>query len=274
MTNTDIKPLMVADKLYLTAPIFVPDDRQLLSNPRRFLSDLYLSRTKRGVTTILRGISFTLNPGDRLGLIGANGAGKSTLLRMLAGIYAPSDGELTINGSTHGLFDIAMGMIQEATGLENIYLRGLQMGLSVAEIQARVTHIAEFAEIGDAIDKPFGTYSTGMRLRLAFAIATMVDPDILLLDEWIGAGDERFRRKAKRRMDELVENSRGLIIATHNLNLMKSLCTHGLVLHGGQVVMSGTVSEAYEYYEAKIKPVAGRGAPIAEPDGDETFNAE
>jgi len=247
------KPLIEAKDVVLTAPVIVPEDRKLLSSPTRFLTDLYFARTHRGNVTLLRDISFTLNPGDRIGLIGGNGAGKSTLLRVLAGIYFPSGGSLAINGTVHGLFDIAMGMSPEATGLENIYLRGLQMGLSIAEVRANVPAVTEFTEIGPAIDKPFGTYSAGMRLRLAFALATMIKPDILLLDEWIGAGDENFRRKAQVRMEQIVEDSRGLVIATHNRRLMKQLCTHGIVLRGGTIVMSGDVDEAHDYYEAQIR---------------------
>lgn len=254
MNNDDETPrfLMEAKGLVLRVPIFRPDDRKLLSNPARFLTDLYFSRTRRGVVTILEGVSFTIRPGERLGLIGANGAGKSTLMRLLAGIYYPTEGSLIVNGTAKGLFDISLGMNQEATGLENIYMRGLQMGLSLRAIRERVPQILEFSGLEEAIENPLNTYSTGMRMRLAFSISTMVEPDILLLDEWVGAGDARFRDKVKARMDGLVEKSRGLVLATHNKALMKKLCTHGLVLCKGKVAFYGGLDDAQRFYSEEI----------------------
>ncbi|MEE9570201.1 MAG: ATP-binding cassette domain-containing protein [Gammaproteobacteria bacterium] len=205
------------------------------------------------MVTILDDISFRLMPGERLGVIGANGAGKSTLLRVLAGIYAPTQGQVNVNGSVKGLFDISVGMHPEATGLENIYLRGLQMGLGLKRIKDLVEDVIAFSELRDDIDKPFNTYSTGMRLRLAVAISTMIAPDILLLDEWIGAGDARFRKKVKARMDALVEKSLGLVIATHNTGLMRSLCTHGLVLAKGKMVFCGELEDALDFYAGQTE---------------------
>lgn len=248
-------PLIEAKNLSLHVPIIQPADRKLLTNPKQFLTDLYFSRTKRGIVTILDKISFSLRPGERLGIIGANGAGKSTLLRVLAGIYQPSSGKLVVNGTAKGLFDISLGMNPEATGLENIYMRGLQMGLSLKKIKQRVTQIVEFAELEEAIDNPLNTYSTGMRMRLAFSISTMIEPDILLLDEWLGAGDARFRAKVKARMEGLVSHSRGLVLATHNTGLMKNLCTHGLVLSKGKMVYYGNLDEALEIHKNASKIV-------------------
>lgn len=245
------QPLLQANNLLLRVPVFRPEDRQLLANPRRFLTDLYFNRSRRGIVTILDDISLTLMPGERLGVIGANGAGKSTLLRVLAGIYQPTDGTLIVNGSVNGLFNISLGMNPEATGLENIYMRGLQMGMKLREIKALVPEIVGFAELEEAIDNPLNTYSTGMYMRLAFSVSTMVEPDILLLDEWIGTGDARFRQKVKARMDTLVENSRGLVLASHNTGLMKSLCTQGLVLAKGKMLFCGGLDEALEVYKAE-----------------------
>ncbi len=244
--------LLEAKNLVLRVPIFRPDDRKLLSNPTRFLTDLYFSRTRRGMVTILDGVSLALYPGERLGLIGANGAGKSTLLRVLARIYHPTEGELNINGSAKGLFNISLGMNLEATGLENIYMRGLQMGLTLKEIREHVPQIVAFSGLEDAIENPLNTYSTGMRIRLAFSVSTMVEPDILLLDEWIGASDARFRDKVKERMDSLVHKSRGLVLATHNQNLMKNLCARALVLDKGKLAFSGKVEDAQKFYNEEI----------------------
>lgn len=238
--------------LTLNVPLLQPNDRQLLRNPRKFLTDLYFSRTHRDVATILNCISFQLAPGQRLGLIGPNGSGKSTLLRVLAGIYAPTTGTVVTTGKVKGLFDISLGMNPEATGLENIYLRGLQMGLETTNIKELVASVVAFSELQEDIDKPFSVYSAGMRLRLAFAISTMIAPDILLLDEWIGAGDARFRDRVRERMDCLIRNSRGLVIATHNTALMKNLCTHGLVLAKGEMVFFGNLHSALACYEKEV----------------------
>lgn len=250
------KILIEAKNIELSVPVFHAADRQLLSSPTRFLSDLYFSKTRRGLVTLLKDINLTLHAGERLGVIGANGAGKSTLLRVLAGIYKPTAGELHVNGQAKGLFDISLGMQQEATGLENIYMRGLQMGLSLKEIRGLVEEVVAFAELEDDIDKPFNTYSTGMRLRLAFSISTTIKPDILLLDEWIGAGDARFSEKVKKRMDSLVEKSLGLVLASHNVGLMQNLCTHGLVLNQGKIVFYGDVDEAQEFYDKDVRATA------------------
>ena len=249
--KTDMKEaaLIEARNLHLRVPIITAAERNLLANPTRLLSDLYFSRSQRTTATLLDDISFRLEPGARLGLIGANGAGKSTLLRVLAGIYQPSAGQLIVNGTAKGLFDISLGMHPEATGMENIYMRGLQMGLSLHEIRRLIPEVLEFSELADHIEKPLGTYSTGMRLRLAISVSTMIEPDILLLDEWIGAGDAHFNAKVKARMMGLVENSRGLVIATHNEGLMKSLCSHGLVLDKGRMLFFGELGQALKCYK-------------------------
>ena len=251
MPRSETKPLISARNVSLHVPAITGADRSLLASPQRILMDLYLSRSRREVLTLLEGLSFDLMPGERLGLIGRNGAGKSTLLRVLAGIYRPSSGQLTVNGTTKGLFDISLGMHSEATGLENIYMRGLQMGLGLKRIRALIPEVLAFSELEADIRKPLGTYSTGMRLRLAIAVSTMIEPDILLLDEWIGAGDARFNEKVKARMMGLVEGSRGLVLATHNVNLMKSLCTHGLVLEKGRALFHGAVEEALAFYRER-----------------------
>ena len=157
-------PLIEARGIVLQVPVITPADRSLMANPWRLISDFYLSRNECSFVTILDGISFTLHPGERLGLIGANGAGKSTLLRVLAGIYTPSAGRLTVNGTAKGLFD---------NSLENVYMRGLQMGLDLKQIRALIPEVLEFVELAEHIERPLGTYSTAMRLRLAIAVSTM-----------------------------------------------------------------------------------------------------
>ena len=249
MSNSNLLELQNCS---LKVPVFQPTDRQILTNPLKFISDLYLSRTERGFVYLLSDISINLNSGERLGVIGPNGAGKSTLLRLLAGIYAPTEGKRTIYGTVRGLFDVSMGMSPEATGIENIYLRGLQMGYRLSEIREMIPGILTFSELGRAIERPLNTYSTGMRLRLAVAVSTMEAPDILLLDEWIGTGDSTFRDKLRSRMESFVDQSGGLIIASHNVSLLKSLCTHGVVLNSGKIIYQGSLSDSLDYYNEEI----------------------
>jgi len=223
------------------------------ADPFKFLIDFYLSRPARKSIEILDGISFSVHPGDRLGVLGHNGAGKSTLLRLLSGVYAPSSGNIRINGQAKGLFDVSGGMSMDATGLENVYLRGLQMGMTIKGIQSKIPSIMEFTELDDNINRIFGTYSSGMRLRLAFAISTMIETDILLMDEWLGAGDARFKARVKERMGGLVDQSRALVIASHSVPLLKQLCNKGLVLHQGKQLFFGPIDEAIKLYNEQIK---------------------
>lgn len=247
------KPLIEARDLVLKVPVIKPNERKLLSNPSSLLKDFYLSKTQRRHMTLVDNVSLTLTQGMRLGLMGANGAGKSTLLRLLAGIYHPTTGSLKVNGSAKGLFDVSLGMHPEATGLENIYMRGLQMGLSLQEIKSLIPEVVAFAELEQDIDKPFATYSAGMKLRLAVSISTMIEPDILLLDEWVGAGDVRFRQKVTERMNRLVLQSRGLVLATHSSSLMRKVCTHAMVMDKGRVIFQGELAEAEEFYKTFLK---------------------
>jgi len=189
--------------------------------------------------TALDGVSFELEAGDRLGLVGANGAGKTTLLKVLYGIYEPTAGNLEIKGKVDALFNISIGFRQEATGRRNILLRGLINGWTEDQIAARTEEIIEFSELGDFIDMPFRSYSQGMAARLAFAIATTMEPEILLMDEWIGAGDAAFQVKAKRRMNELAEKAGIIVLASHSEELLKKTCNKRLELERGRVKSFG-----------------------------------
>lgn len=244
--------LLRARNLTLSVPYYQPSSRQLLTQPLKLISNVYTGRVGRRGKTILEDISLDVHTGDRVAVVGVNGSGKSSLLRLLAQVYYPDSGSLEVHGSITGLFTITLGMSQEGTGLENIYLRGLQMGLSVEEVYERVVPVTEFAEIGEAIDRPISTYSTGMLLRLAFAISTMITPDILILDEWIGSGDSKFRAKADKRMRDMVGTSRGLVLASHSTGLLKDVCNKGLVLDSGRVVYSGDLDDALHFYDTEI----------------------
>lgn len=191
---------------------------------------------------MVRGInrlSINFCKGDRVGLIGHNGAGKSTLLKLLAGIYHPSEGKLDINGHIASLLDIMMGMEQESTGYENIVMRGMLNGLTRKEIKRKQTEIAEFTGLGDYLAMPVRTYSAGMQVRLAFAIATSVYSEILLLDEVVGAGDNEFLEKAKARMNDLINQSDIVVLASHDPAMIRSICNKVLWLNAGSLVYFG-----------------------------------
>jgi len=193
-------------------------------------------------------VSLELHDGDRLGIIGNNGAGKTTLLRVLAGVYQPSGGTVERSGRVATLFDISTGMDLESTGYENIFLRGLYMGLSPSEIAALTPRIAEFSDLGDFLEMPIRTYSAGMQMRLAFAVATSVTADILLLDEWLTVGDATFMHKARDRMEEVVGQSNILVVASHDLGLIESTCNKALVMERGHVKMLGDTAGVLKAY--------------------------
>lgn len=175
-------------------------------------------------------LSFTLKSGDRLGLVGRNGSGKTTLLKVLAGIMEPTSGRLEIAGRTDALFNINLGFRAHVSGRRNIKLRGLINGWSPEEIDAHTEEIIEFSELGDFIDLPFKTYSQGMAARLAFSIATHLQPEILLMDEWIGAGDAAFQKKAQARMDMMAKRAKIVVLSSHNPEIIKNNCNHILNL--------------------------------------------
>jgi ABC-2 type transport system ATP-binding protein/lipopolysaccharide transport system ATP-binding protein len=188
-------------------------------------------------------ISFTLKQGDRLGLVGHNGAGKTTLIRVLAGIYEPTRGSLRVVGRNVPMFDIGLGMDEEASGYENIRTRGLILGLSPEEIEQRVPEIAEFAELGDYLELPIRTYSSGMLLRLVFSIAASIHGDIILMDEWIAVGDAQFRKKTHDRLQEITGRSGIVVLASHDLGLLRNTCNLGLYLEGGRVRAFGALGD-------------------------------
>ena len=198
----------------------------------------------------LREVSFRIDHGDRVGLVGPNGAGKTTLLRVLAGVYEPTRGIVRRDGQVAPLFDATLGMDMEATGYENIILRGLFLGLSPGEMQSRTEEIAAFTELEDYLAMPVRTYSTGMMLRLAFAVSTCVEPEILLMDEWIGVGDTHFLAKAEKRIEKLVSIANVLILASHSQDLIKRVCNKAILLDHGQVALIGGVDQVLKAYEA------------------------
>lgn len=198
----------------------------------------------------LRSLSFDIHQGSRVGLIGRNGSGKSTLLRVLGGIYMPTSGHLKVSGHISSLFNINLGVQPDASGRENILIRGLVKGWTYREIKERTPEIVAFSDLADFIDMPMRTYSDGMRMRLLFAIATTFSPEILLLDEWIGAGDTNFQKKASARMNSLVDEAGITVIASHNRNLLRSVCDSAMWLDKGIVRAFGAVEDVYREFDA------------------------
>src|ERR671933_709325 len=200
------------------------------------------------VIEALRGIDLHLQDGDRLALVGHNGAGKSTLLRLLSGIYEPTGGQALVNGRVAPIFDLGVGMDPEISGLENILIRGLFLGMTRKQMDERVDDIAEFTELGDFLRMPLRTYSTGMRVRLALGVVTSIDPEILLLDEGIGAVDAAFLAKSKKRLADLVARSGLLVFASHSDEFLRELCDTAIWMEHGQVKMHAELEEVLRAY--------------------------
>jgi lipopolysaccharide transport system ATP-binding protein len=205
-------------------------------------------RRHRVVVQALRDISFSLRGGDRLGLIGANGAGKTTVLRTLAGIYEPVMGHVRVQGSLSALLDPSLGMNLELTGRENIMLRGRFNGLSRPELASLERDVADFAGLGDFLDLPVRIYSAGMVVRLGFALATAIRPQILLMDEWISAGDAQFMERARHRLEAMVRSADILVLSSHDTQIVKAWCSRVLWLDQGQLRLDGTPERVVDAY--------------------------
>ncbi len=205
-------------------------------------------RKQRVVVQALRDVSFTLRAGDRLGLIGGNGAGKTTLLRTLAGIYEPVMGRLEVTGSLHALLDAQLGMNPDLTGRENILLRGLYTNLSKAEIARLEEDVRDFAELGDFMDLPVRIYSAGMVVRLGFGLATAIRPRILVMDEWLSAGDAQFLEKARIQLEDMVRGAEILILASHGTETIRGWCDRVLWLDQGRIREDGPTEAVLEHY--------------------------
>jgi ABC-type polysaccharide/polyol phosphate transport system ATPase subunit len=195
----------------------------------------------RIIVEALRGVSLKCEAGDRVALIGSNGAGKTTLLRVMAGIHEPAAGIVTTRGRISPMFDVGLGIDSEISGYDNIRLRGLILGLSAREIEERMDDIAEFTELGDFLDIPVRTYSTGMLTRLTFAVATCFAPEILLMDEWIVAGDAAFLVKAQHRVESFIAKASILVLASHSLDICRQWCNKAIWIERGEVKMSGDI---------------------------------
>ena len=240
------------DKVCVDFPIFNSTNRSFKNT---FMQIATGGRIDFGADkTVIRSldnISFEINSGDRIGLIGHNGAGKSTLLRTLAGVYEPTAGKLSVSGEVGAFVDISLGIDKEATGRENILIRGELLGMTSSEIRKKFDNIVSFSELGEFIDMPVRTYSSGMCMRLAFSVLAETHPEIILMDEWLSVGDEKFSSKAQSKLMELVNSSSILVLASHSRSLIEKMCTKVLWLEHGAVVMQGEPREVCSKYWKK-----------------------
>jgi len=240
---------LTAFNISIDFPLYHSDNRSLKKTVFGAAAGRFGEDNKhRPVVQALRDISFTLRSGDRLGLIGSNGSGKTTLLRALSGIYQPSNGSLSMEGRLTSLLDPSQGMNMELTGRENIRLRGLFLAMPKPDIARLESDVEDFAEIGEFIDLPVRNYSSGMVVRLAFAMATAVHPEILLMDEWILAGDAAFMGKAKRRVEAMVRHADILVLASHSSSTIAEWCNRLIWLDAGKIVADGKPLDVLSQY--------------------------
>ena len=241
---------IVLDRVTVEFPIYNARGRSLKTELLRRTVGGHIESADDSHVAIraLRDISLTLKEGDRLGLVGHNGAGKSTLLRVLSGVYEPPIGTVTIDGAVSALTDMMMGMDVEATGYENIILRSVFLGVPPDQAKRSVAEIEEFSELGNFLHLPLRTYSSGMMLRLAFAVTTAVTPEILIMDEIIGAGDAAFFDKAEKRLNRIIGDSHILVVASHSEFTLQRFCNKAALLKEGQLVMVGSVDEVLAAY--------------------------
>ncbi|MFC3449474.1 galactan export ABC transporter ATP-binding subunit Wzt/RfbE [Amycolatopsis speibonae] len=236
---------------YVDFPIFDAKTRSLKKRVLGKVGGKIGTESKVPIIEALHDVTLSLKQGDRVGLVGHNGAGKSTLLRLLSGIYEPTRGSAKISGKIAPVFDLGIGMDPEISGLENIIVRGLFLGMTAKQMEARIDDIAEFTELGDYLQMPLRTYSTGMRVRLALGVVTSIDPEILILDEGIGAVDAAFLNKAKDRLKDLVKRSGILVFASHSDEFLFELCDSAIWMDEGHVKQRGSLRDVLTGYKGR-----------------------
>jgi ABC-2 type transport system ATP-binding protein/lipopolysaccharide transport system ATP-binding protein len=255
MTNQSTVTELVLQDVSVSFPIYHGGSRSLKKSLmfRGSGGHLATDASQRITVEALRNISMNIQAGDRVALIGSNGAGKTTLLRVMAGIYEPVSGTVTSRGRISPMFDIGLGIDQEISGYENIRLRGLILGLRPDEIEERMQDIIDFTELGDYLDIPVRTYSSGMMTRLTFAVATCFAPEILLMDEWIMAGDAGFISKAEHRIQRFVEKASIMVLASHSQAICRRFCNRGIWMETGQVRAIGPIDDILDAYTASTE---------------------
>ena len=229
---------------------------------KEYLLQGFFRRSKQATFEVqaLENINLTINEGERLGIIGHNGAGKSTLLKLLAGIYPPTVGHRRVHGHISAMFDLSLGFEQDASGWENIMFRSYLQGETPRTMRSKIQPIAEFSELGDFLNMPVRYYSAGMMVRLAFSIATAIEPEILVVDEVLSAGDMAFQSKARERMRTLMSSARAVIVVSHDLTSLAMLCDRVLWLDHGKMRLIGPTAEVIEAYKQQVSEGAQRRA--------------
>ena len=210
-----------------------------------------LHRRRDAAFWALRNVSFTVRQGESVGVIGPNGAGKSTLLQVLAGIITPSEGWVEVDGHVSSLLTLGVGFDTDLSGTDNIRLAGAFMGIDHKQVEERLPGIVAYADLGEFIDAPIKTYSSGMRARLGFAIATAVEPDILILDEVLSTGDAAFRTKSKQRVGELVREAKAIVLVTHDMNWVQEYCTRAILIEKGRIVLEGAPNDVVAQHQER-----------------------
>lgn len=237
-----------AEHLSLAIPTYLQRDRSTSSWRSVFLGAMF-DPPRREVVSLLKDFSFAIRDGERMALLGQNGAGKSTLLKVLNGAYAPTSGRLTVHGRTQSLINLSLGFHNHATVRENVFLRGTAMGLDASYIRQHLDDILTFADIPEKVNQRLFTLSSGQKMRLGFAISTSVQQDILLLDEWMNTGDANFRIKAKDRLQDRVDSSKIVVLASHEAGLLRDICNRGMVIDHGRLLFVGDIEPAIEFYQ-------------------------
>ncbi|MFH0823262.1 MAG: ABC transporter ATP-binding protein [Pseudomonadota bacterium] len=245
---------VILDNVSIEFPIYDVNVRSLRSSLLKATvpGRIGINQKDRVSFTAIRNIDLHIKDGDRLGLIGPNGAGKTTLLKAISGIYEPAQGSISISGKIATLFDLTLGIDYELTGRENVFLRGLVLGMTRRQIRRQMEEIEEFAELGESFNMPVRTYSSGMQMRLAFAVSTSIDPEILLIDEAIGAGDLHFMQKADKRIASVMGLSRIMVLASHSLEILRKSCTKGVFLREGRIEAVGPIEDVIEAYRSTV----------------------
>ena len=240
-------------------PIYTSNARSLRKQlmPATVGGSLFARADQKVVVRALSNVSLQVADGERVGLVGPNGAGKTTLLRVMSGAFSPTAGSVTVSGRISSALNVGLGLDYEVTGRENVFLLGYYRGFSRADIERELDDIVAAADLGSFVDLPVHTYSQGMMGRLTFAVATAFAPDVLLMDEWLMAGDIEFHSRAARRADTFVERARIVVLARHSTHLIRTFCTHCAYLRGGVLVDYGAADDIIEQYEDDARRLSG-----------------
>jgi ABC-type polysaccharide/polyol phosphate transport system ATPase subunit len=253
------------DRVRLAVPLYVQRERRA-RNWRSMFLGAALDPPKRVDVELLSDIDLEANEGDRIAILGRNGAGKSTLLRVINGVYRPTSGRVTVNGSCQALLNMSLGFNAEATVRENIFLRGTAMRLKASSLRDHIEPILHFAGLQEKSSHRLRTLSAGQKMRLGFAISTSVQHDIILMDEWVGAGDSDFMAKAKARMQSRVGGSKIVILASHSVGLLRDICNKGIVLEQGRIIHAGDIASSLQRYHSLMASVRAHDGDATEAD--------